>query len=243
MMQAQTIVSLACVTARVPTWLVQGGQLLNFILAELCQDYDFEQARQVFNFNFNSATGNQSGPYTMPLDWLRPDKDNVFYVIDGVPYVMIPTSLAEFNALVQQAGLSSYPANYAVDNGPIATQGNPNMYVWPPAGGSYPVTAWYYRQMPDITTPQSSTVIPWFPNQLYLLRRLTGELMLLADDERAPTYLGAENTEGGFAGAASILNHYLKLKDQAQVVKTVTLDKRRWGPGFDKLRNTKTIGW
>jgi hypothetical protein len=158
---------------------------------------------------------------------------------------MIPVSLAQFNAMVQQAGLNAYPTNYAVDNSPINSGAAPLMYVWPPASGSFAVTAVYYSQMPDITTPESSSVIPWFPNQTYLLRRLTGELMLLSNDDRAPVFLGGETLQGGvtFLGAAAILTHYLKMKDDAQVAKTVTLDRRLFGPAFSKLHNTKTIGW
>lgn len=233
-LQAQQLVTLAAQIAKVPGFTSQGGQLLNMILFELCDNHDFDVARKTFNFSFNSVTGQNSGPYAMPTDWLRADRDDVFYTITGVKYVMIPFSYAEFNACVQQPGLAAYPENYAVDNSPIATQGSPNMYVWPPAGGAYPVTAVYYSQMPDIATPEASVSVPWFPYQTYLLRRLTGELMKLANDSRAEKFI----TE-----AEDLLRAYLKNADDAQVVKTVTLDRRRFGLNFDKLKNTKTIGW
>jgi len=244
-LQAQQIVSLACATAKVPSWLSQGGMLLNSILSELCTSYELDVARKTFNFSFNSGAGQNSGPYTLPTDWLHADRNDVFYTIQGVKYIMIPVSYAQFNAMVQQPGLNAYPEYYAVDNAPISSGGAPLMYVWPPAGGAYAVTCVYYSQMPDITTPETSSVIPWFPNQTYLLRRLTGELMLLSNDDRAATFLGGETVQGGatFMGAAALLVHYLKLKDDSQVVKTVTLDRRLFGPNFDKLPNTKTIGW
>lgn len=247
--QAQQIVTLACQTAKVPAWTTQGGQLLNFILSELCQTYDLAAARKTYNFSFNSSNNaastaaSGSGPYPLPTDWLRPDKNDVFYVIDGVPYVMIPQSLAWYNAQVQQAGLENYPQNYAIDMAPIQTQTYPLMYVWMPASGSYPVTAVYYSQMPDITNPQSSSTIPWFPNQTYLIRRLTGELMEIAGDDRAARYLGGV-AKDGFEGAVALLDRYLKLQDdKAQVVQTVSLDRRRFGLKWDKLPFTKTIGW
>src|SRR5208337_3122916 len=130
-LQAQQIVSLACQEAKVPAWTTQAGQRLNLILSELCTDYDLSVARATFNFNFNSSTGMNSGPYTLPLNWLRADKDDVFYTIQGVKYVMIPETLAQFNSQVQQAGLNAYPENYAVDNAPIGQQAAPLMYVWP----------------------------------------------------------------------------------------------------------------
>lgn len=247
---AQQIISLSCAMAKCPSYLTQGGQLLNMVLSELCTSYELDVARGSTYFAFNtSVTQNtqtgippSSGPYTLPTDWLHADRNDVFYTIQGVKYVMIPQSLAEFNAQVQQPGLNAYPENYAVDNGPISTGGAPLMYVWPPAGGSYPVSAIYYRQMPDITTPETSSAVPWFPNQTYLIRRLTGELMLLTGDDRAMTFLGG-NSNDGFMGAAALLEHYLKLKDDDQVVKTVTLDRRLFTPSWTKLKNTKTIGW
>jgi len=251
--QAQQLVTLACATAKCPSYVTQAGIMLNMILSELCTSYELDVARKTTYFNFvanaiaNPTTGipPSSGPYTLPSDWLHSDRDDVFYTIQGVKYIMIPQSLAQFNAQVQQPGLNAYPENYAVDNGPIASGGAPLMYVWPPAGGAYAVTAVYYSQMPDITSPETSTTIPWFPNQTYLLRRLTGELMLLSGDDRAATFLGGESIQSGstFMGAAAILEHYLKMKDDAQVVKTVTLDRRLFTASWSKLPNTKTIGW
>jgi hypothetical protein len=239
-LQAQQLILLSCQEAKVPSWLSQAGQKLNMILGELCS-YNLDVTRQTYQFNFNTSLG--SGPIPLPTNWLRSNKDDVYYVILGVTYIMVPVTLAEFDSFVQQAGLSQYPEYYAVDNSGIATQSPPNMYVWPPPSGAFPVTARYYSQMADITTPESSTVIPWFPNQLYLQRRLTGEMMLMANDDRADKYLGGTDTKSGFEGASAILGRYLSTRDDAQTVKRVTLDKRLFGPAFDRLRNTKTIGW
>ena len=46
-----------------------------------------------------------------------------------------------------------------------------------------------------------------------------------------------------FYGAAAILDRYLKMKDDEQVVKRVTLDRRFFGSKFNRVPNTKTIGW
>lgn len=249
---AAQIVQQSCAVAKVPSYLVQGGIYLNMILSELCTSYEFDVARKTAFFNFaTGVTANpqsgippSSGPYTLPSDWLHADRDDVFYNIQGVKYIMIPESLAEFNSQVQQPGLNAYPEFYAVDNGPIATQGAPVMYVWPPAGGSYAVTIVYFSQMPDITTPETSSVIPWFPYQLYLLRRLTGELMNLSGDDRADKFLGGVDPQSGFLGAGALLDKYLKMKDDNQVVKTVTLDRRQFNNvSWARLQNTKTIGW
>jgi hypothetical protein len=241
-LQAQQLVTLSCLEAKVPSWVTMAGQKLNMILNELCS-YNLDVTRQTYQFNFNVALG--SGPIPLPTNWLRANRGDVFYTILGIKYMMIPVSLAEYDAFVQQAGLSQYPEYYAVDNSGIATQGSPNMFVWPPPSGAYAVTARYYSAMPDIVTPETSTMIPWFPDQLYLQRRLTGEMMLLSGDDRAPLYLNGETStkQGTFLGSSAILHRYLSTKDDDQAVKRVTLDRRFFGQPFDKLRNTKIIGW
>ena len=234
MLQTQQIITLATQIAKCPGFTVQAGQFLNMILADLCQDYDFAVTRGVANFTFNSIAGQNSGPYVLPADWLRANLNDVYYSIQGVQYVMIPFTLAEFDSCVQQAGLAAYPENYAVDNSPIANGDAPLMYVWPPAGGSYVVTARYQRQMPDIPPPETSAAIPWFPNQTYLKLRLTASLMELTNDDRYGATMQA---------ALADLDAYLKMKDDRQVVKTVELDRRRFGKNFDRLKNTKLVGW
>ena len=245
-LQAQTIVSLACNTAKNPAWTVQAGQLLNVILAELCQTYDLAVAQATLNTTFNSGTFglDVNGIYfqDLPTNYLRPDKDNLFYIIDGVKYILIPSTLAQLNAKVSTAGLNGYPEYYAVDTEPLSSGSAPIAKFWPPPAGSYALTLVYYSQMPDITNPQSSAVIPWFPNTSYLLRRLTGELMELSGDTRASRYLGGVDKDG-FEGAAALLDRYLKMKDDVQVPKQVTLDRRLFQNRWDKARNTKIIGW
>jgi hypothetical protein len=113
------------------------------------------------------------------------------------------------------------------------------MVVYPPPSGNYSASIRYYSQMPDINTPETSSVVPWFVFQNYLVTRLAGELMKLADDTRAQEYLGE-----GPNGAQGMLNRYLKLEgnrsDRAQMV---SLDRRLFGSPMSKLPNTKTIGW
>lgn len=238
----QQIVTLACQIAKTPGMTSQAGQLLTSVLDELSQTYDFDLARGTFYFNFqpglistdpNVIAG--GGPYPLPADYLRADLDDVFWTLLGVPYTMINISLAQFDATVQQSGISNYPYWYATD----MSQTPPVMYVYPPPSGAYPVTIRYRRQMPDIATPETSTEVPWFPNTNYLTTRLAGELMKIADDDRAQVFLGE-----GPAGAQGILDRYLKMKDdQGARAQTVSLDRQRFSRGFKNLPNTKTIGW
>jgi hypothetical protein len=252
-LQAQQIVNLACQAASCPGYTAQAGQLLNVILQELCQTYDFDTAKRFYTFNFDpglaTLVGNAqigSGPYPLPADFLRcvgSGKD-CYWTLLGVPYPMIPIDLSEFDMTVQQAGLASYPYWFCTDVSPNDSEqqglaGQAFAYVYPPPSGAYPVFLRYYSQMPDIVTPETSTVVPWFPNTQYLRTRLTGELFAITDDERAVAYLGDTAM-----GAQGILNRYLKLKDdKSDRAQTVQLDRRRFSGNFQKLRNTKTVGW
>jgi len=235
---AQTICDLARQIAKCPGYTTQSGNFLNMVLEELAQSFDFESIKGTFSFNLASGS---NGPYTLPADWYRGIDKDILYTINGVPYPMINISLTEYNNLVQQSGLASYPTAYATD----MSQSPPVMYVWPPASGGFPVTTRYFKQPVSITTPETSVTIPWFPSTQYLIRRLAGELMTITNDERTGSFLGNEDPKLDSTGSAtSILRRYLKMKDDmGGKVNRVELDRRLFGKGFSRLPNTKTIGW
>lgn len=246
------IITLACQIARATGFTSQAGQLLNVILDELCQNYDFELARTTFNFSFNSSTGQNSGPYALPADFLRCEKDEITYLINYQPYKMVRIDVDEYDVLSQQPGLASYPEYFTTVRESSQTPAAPTatippasasqMFFWPPPSGSYPISLRYFRQMPSISTPETSSTVPWFENQGYLITRLAGELMKLTNDDRAQLFLG--DGDGNFIGAGKLLRSYLKLKDDPEGrAKLVTLDRRRFGTSFNRLPNTKVIGW
>lgn len=251
---ASQIISLCVQEARVPGFLIQAGQKLNAILSDLAQTYDFDVTKKTFQFNFAPGQINSLGQayQNLPADYLRGIRNESFYVIYGVPYPMIPTDLEEFDMLVQQTGLANFPVFYATDlslmgvtNSVTGTGGPavPVMLFWQVPSGAYPATVRYFSQPPDIVTPQSSAVVPWFPNQTYLIRRLSGELMSFSDDERQSKFLG-DSEDSTPEGAGVMLRKYLRLKDDKSTrTNQVQLDRRRFGSSFDRLRNTKTIGW
>lgn len=232
MATAQQIVTLATQIARVPAMTSQAGQFLNVILDELCQTYNLDSARTSYTFNFSTSSG--SGPYSMPADYLRMASDGIWYTINGVKYPMISVDLSEFDMMVQTAGNQSYPVYYATDTATSPV----SVYFWAPPSGAYPVTMRYFRQMPSITTPESSSTTPWFPNTNYLVTRLAGELMKVSGDKRASEFLG-----DSAAGAQGILDRFLKLEDDdLNRAKRVQLDRRYFGRATD-LPNTKIVGW
>jgi len=248
---AQTICTLARQIAKCPQYTTQSGQLLNMILQELAQDYDFDTIRKTHSSTFVTSSvsgpGNQyiagCGPNPMPADFLRAENNEVIWYLQGVRYVIVILDQAEFDRLTQTSGFNSYPTVGYIDMAPVADSLPPNLYVWPPASGAYSFTVRYFPQKDDIVTPESSSTIPWFPNQTYLITRLAGELMRITNDDRAQAYLG-DNEENGMIGAGAILSKYLKMKDDPEGrVETVKLDRRRFGRNFSNLPDTKLVGW
>lgn len=120
---AAQICEIARERAKCPGFTRRSGQLLNSILSGLCQEYDLDAAGGTFNFNFTTAQapiGNlnvqlASGPMPLPADYLRCDKDGAKWFNLNFPYQLVPCDITEFDALVQQAGVMSFPTIFATD--------------------------------------------------------------------------------------------------------------------------------
>ena len=78
----------------------------------------------------------------------------------------------------------------------------------------------FYLIQPDIANPSTSTTIPWFADQDYLMMALSARLMRTTDDDRMAEF---------DAKAEMILKPYLiEEGDEQQVVKEIQLDPRRF---------------
>jgi hypothetical protein len=237
------ICTLSAQNAMVPGYATSTSNIailyLNLILQDLCQSYDFIQAQGTFQFNLPTATDSLGrATLNFPADYLRAKRDDCFYYIQGVPYKLIPLDLDEMDGMVVTAGLANFPQSFAVD----CSQIPPLAYFWMPPSGAFTAIVRYQRLMPDLPIPADTTV-PWFPNQNYLITRLTGELCKIADDERQVGLLSDD--DGQYPGGAGVvLRKYLMLhNDTENRAMTVKLDRRRFGSSFDRLRNTKQVGW
>lgn len=243
---AQLVVN-ANKAAKTPGMAAQCGQFLNMVLGDLCRTWDFELAARTYYGNFNpglsAPMGNSlfgSGPYPLPADFLRmKDEKAAFWTLLGVVYPMIPCDLSEFDMLVQQAGTQSYPYIIATDMSPqdAAQQGDstPVFYVYSPPSGAYPFTIRYFSQMPDITTPETSASVPWFPHQGYLHKKTAAYMMGVSGDSREEVWHN---------DADKMLREYLALKDnRSNRATTVKLDRRFFSRPYQLLKNTKQIGW
>lgn len=133
---ASQTIELALEAAHSPGKTTKGQWLLNQILSDLCEQYDFADARGIFLFNFNPSLVSTlpggkygSGPYPLPLDYLRASGSSgssgaqrfAIWYLNGVPYPLICCDLAEFDMQIQQAGLQSYPWLVATNMGDVTT--------------------------------------------------------------------------------------------------------------------------
>lgn len=126
----------------------------------------------------------------------------------------------------------SLPATGTFGSASITFGTAPNLYVYPGPSGAFPATLRYQRLMPPIVDP---AVVPWFPDQAYLLERLSAEMMATTNDERRQIML---------ANAERLLGKYETFDgDKTNRAQRVQLDRNAFGPRFATLPNTKTVGW
>lgn len=231
------ITTLAAQDANVPGFTAQALQKLNLILSDICQAYDISAARKTLNFVLPTAINALGQAFmALPADYLRAKKGECIYYNNFVPYPLIPVDLDENDALVTQPGQANQPIFFSTD---MATT-PATAFFWPQPSSAFPAIIRYQSQMPDIT---DTTLVPWFPNQNYLLTRLTGELCKGVDDDRANSLL-TDQDEINVGGAGVILRHFLQQEgDKSNRAQSVALDRRRFGTSFDRLKNTKMIGW
>ncbi len=233
------MISLACAKAKVPGMTAQAGQMLNSILSELPQDYDIPTClfTTTIVVNSNFTPNNGVGPYNLPANYLRMAVDELTYSIDQIPYLMTQITLAQMDIQINVAGAADFPDRFASDvsvNNPV-----PFLYIYPPPNILITLQLRYYGTQPDITSPETSSTIPWFPSQSYLNARLLGELYALnAKAEMAAMYLG-----DGPVGAAGILRRWLQLQgDREMTGSSIVMDRRFFGGGGQRFPPSKVTG-
>jgi hypothetical protein len=138
MLTASQIIEEATYRAKVPGYSATFAlRNLNALLSDICQHYDLALARGVYNFEFNPSLSTLfgSGPYPLPLDYLRTSgssgasgaSGSVWYLYPapaypaGQPITMIPIDLAEFDTL-PQLPTPTTPEYWVTDMGGPLTQ-------------------------------------------------------------------------------------------------------------------------
>lgn len=216
MYTAAQIITLACQVCNCPGRSSQAGQFLNMILADYAQTEDLDTIRQTTTLNI-TAQSTIPYPWPLPTNYLR--AYDVFYLVNGEPFYLTQMELAEFDKLFTGQGVANYPTRFATDMA-VSPAGAPavapNMYFYPPPQIPLAVTVRYRPQTGDITTPETSSVVPWFPNQLILIEDLCVKLGDLVGDDR---------TEGWEARLERRMRKYLIMDDDKEgFSQTVKLD-------------------
>ena len=132
MLNAAQIITRANQIAKCPGFVQQGQDGLNVVLNDICLHNDFALARALFTFNFNPSltTLFGSGPYPLPLDYLRTSGSSgtegltksAWFMYpapnfpSGQPQPLIPIDLGEFDQY-PQLNAQGIPSVIATDMG------------------------------------------------------------------------------------------------------------------------------
>lgn len=218
-LQAQQIVARACAIAKCPGFTMQGGIYLNMALEDLWLHRDLKINRVTESINVQA---NNYGPFTLPLNYLR--TYDLFFQQNNLPYFLNPISTQEWDQEFKDPSIANYPYEFMtilVDE--TTAQGlnsAGNLFIYPQSSGLITLTHRYMVKQPDIATPETSTIIPWFPDQDYLIKATASRLMDETDDTRKESFLAQCD--------AMLRIHLIMEGDEQQVVKSVRLDPRRF---------------
>ncbi len=132
MLTAARLIADVCQICKAPHYTAQALDLLNAVLGDLCETHPLALARGTFTFNFDPGLVSLfgSGPYSLPLDFLRTSDSSgtdgltmpARYLYpapafpNGQPMPLIPIDLGEFD-LYPQINAQGLPAVMATDMG------------------------------------------------------------------------------------------------------------------------------
>lgn len=216
MLTAAQIVTMACYIAKCPSYTQLAGQRLNEVLVDLALEQNLDIIRRTMTI---SVLPNQQA-YQLPANFLRARE--CFYNIEGAVFQVLEYSLDDFDALFTGPNNSAYPEIFTVDQSTNILQFYPLPLV------PISVTFRYMDQSVEISNPDTSGGVPWFPKQSYLIGRVAEKMMQVTDDVRMAEFK-AENDEE--------LRRYLRMNN-GNVLNTVQLDPRRFNNPRD-LKATK----
>ncbi|PRF97460.1 hypothetical protein C6Q14_28375 [Burkholderia ambifaria] len=218
-LQAQQIVARACAVAKCPGFIQQGGIYLNMVLEDLWLHRELKINRAT---EFVTVQANNYGPFTLPLNYLRPY--DLFFQQNNLPYFLHPISTEEWDQEFKDPSIANYPYEFMTilydETTAQANQSAGQLFIYPQSSGQITLTHRYMVKQPDITTPETSSVIPWFPDQQYLIKATAVELMGETDDTRQELWRAQCE--------AMLRTHLIMEGDEQQVVKSVRLDPRRF---------------
>lgn len=222
------IVAQACFEAKCPGFLTSGGIYLNLVLKDLWLHRDLKVNRVTQPLVVQAGT---NGPFSLETNYLR--TYDLFYLQNNLPYFLHQVTMEQYDMEFKDPSTGNYPYEYATDlstQAQTASSGAGQLYIYPQSSGQLTLTHRYMLQQPEIATPESSAVVPWFIDQDYLIKATAQRLMGVTDDERAPKY--KEDAEG------MLRIHLIMEGDEQGVVHAVRLDPRAFR-GNRSVRPTK----
>lgn len=237
-MQAKDIVLLASREAKGGTGMVTiAGQYLNLVLQDLKLNRELKINRVT---QLIVVQANSYGPFALEADYLRtydlwfPIQSLNAPVTGGITQFLTPVTMEQWDAEFKDPSVSNYPYEFATD---LSTQaqtwsGVPQqstltsagqLWIYPQSSGQITLTHRYMVNQPDITSPESSTVTPWFPFDDYLICATAARVMGVTGDDRREEY---------FNRAEAMLRPYLIEGDgdEQGTVRSVKLDRRHFRP-------------
>lgn len=216
-LQAQQIVQMACTIAKCPGFTSQGGQFLNLVLDDLCLHRDLKMNRETQPI---TVQANNNGPWALEADYLR--TYDLFFQQNNLPYFLNPISIEEYDQEFKDPSIANYPYEYATilyDSATAIANGSAGqLFIYPQSSGQITLTHRYMQSRPAIATPETSTVIPWFPDQDYLIKATAARLMEISDDTRYDSFIARCDD--------MLRTHLIMEGDEQAVVKHVRLDPR-----------------
>ncbi len=227
LMTAAQICARAAQIAKGPGFTTQAGQSLNMILEDLVLNRNLKVNRVTQSI---TLPANTFGPINLEADYLR--TYDLFYPMPtsgspgsqtGITIFLPPITMEQFDAEFKSPSVANYPYEFATDlssEAIAASAAGGYLYVYPQSSGQITLTHRYMIKRASITSPESSSTVPWFAFQNYLVTRLAAEVMQDTGDDRRPQFLKE---------AEEMLQPYLIMEgDEQSAVHEVKLDPRRF---------------
>ena len=221
MITAQQIVSDACTIAKAPGFTQLGGRQLNLVLDDLCQHRDLKMNRVQATITLQIGS---NGPFALPGNYLR--TYDLFYTVNNFPYMLYPMSQEQYDGLFKDPSIANYPYAYATDLSSTASylsttaQVAGAIFIYPQSNSALSMTHRYMIRRDAIAAPESSNVVPWFPDQDYLVHATAMRLMKFTDDSRYDKFVQD--------GENMLRTHIIEEGDEQKVVKEIKLDPQRF---------------
>ena len=226
------VVATACSVAKCPGFLTTGGLYLNLVLKDLWLHRDLKVNRKTLPL---IVQANLNGPFSLEADYQR--TYDLFYLQNNLPYFLKQADNMLYDQQFKSPSISNYPYMYTTDlssAAQIASSAAGQIYIYPQSSGQITLTHRYMQKQPDLVTPETSFLIPWFEDQDYLIKATAVRLMDITDDDRRPQF--NDDLE-------KMLRIHLIMAsdDEQQVVRSVKLDPWKF-QNTRSLRPTKITG-